>query len=85
LHYFLIIIIIIIIIIRQGTGHSQRVPIHNLTSELYKSIGQVVGLGQGISPTKGLYLHGTTQHTKTQTHIHALNGIQTHDSSVRVA
>jgi hypothetical protein len=43
-----------------------------------------VGLiGQGISPSQGLYLHRTTQHRKTRTDIHALSGIRTHDSSIR--
>jgi hypothetical protein len=32
---------------------------------------------------QGLYLHRTTQHRKTTTHIHALSGIRTHDPSVR--
>jgi hypothetical protein len=40
-------------------------------------------LGRGISPTQGLYLHRTTQHRKTRTHIHASNGIRTRDPSVR--
>jgi hypothetical protein len=44
----------------------------------YESLGQVVGLlGRGISPTQGLYLHRTTQHKKTRTHIHASSGIRT--------
>jgi hypothetical protein len=44
---------------------------------LRKSVGL---LGQGISPSQGRYLHRTTQ---TQTDIHALSGIRTHDPSVR--
>jgi len=32
---------------------------------------------------KSLYLHRTTQHTKTKTNIHTLSGIQTHDLSVQ--
>jgi hypothetical protein len=40
-------------------------------------LGRVIGLSQG------LYLHRTTQHRNTRTHIHALSGIQTHDPSVR--
>jgi len=40
-------------------------------------------LGRGISPTQGLYLHSTTQHRKTRTHIHASSGIRTPDPSVR--
>jgi len=47
---------------------------------------QLVGLlGWGISWTQGLYLHCTTQHWKTWTHIHASSGIQAHDPSVQVA
>jgi hypothetical protein len=42
-------------------------------------------LGRGISPTQGLYLHRTTQHRKTQTHIHAPSRIQTCDLNVRAA
>jgi hypothetical protein len=39
-------------------------------------------LGRVISPSQGgLYLHRTTQHRKTQTNIHALSGIRTHDPS----
>jgi hypothetical protein len=45
---------------------------------------QTVGLlGRMISPSQGLYLHRTTQHRKTETNIHALSGIRTHDPSVR--
>jgi hypothetical protein len=36
-------------------------------------------LGRVISPSQGPYLHRTTQHKKTQTNIHALSGIRTHD------
>jgi hypothetical protein len=37
-----------------------------------ESIRQLVGLlGRVIGPTQGLYLHRTTQHRETQTHIHA--------------
>jgi hypothetical protein len=46
--------------------------------------GHLVGLlGREIGPMKGLYLHGTTQHRKTRTHVHASSGIRTHDPSVR--
>jgi hypothetical protein len=46
--------------------------------------GHLVGfLGWGISPTQGVYLHRTTQHRKTRTHIHAPSGIRTRDPSVR--
>jgi hypothetical protein len=38
-------------------------------------------LGRVISPSQGLYPHRTTQHRKTQTNIHALSGIRTHDPS----
>jgi hypothetical protein len=38
-------------------------------------------LGWVISPSQGLYRHGTTQHRKTRTNIYALNGIRTHDPS----
>jgi hypothetical protein len=40
-------------------------------------------LGLGISSTQGHYLHRTTQHRKTRTHIHAPSGIGTRDPSVR--
>jgi len=40
-------------------------------------------LGGGISPSQGLYLHMTTQHIKTRTHVHASSGFRTHDPSVR--
>jgi hypothetical protein len=38
-------------------------------------------LGRGVGPSQGLYLHRTTQHTKTRISIHALSGIRTHDNS----
>jgi len=48
--------------------------------------GQLVGLlERGISPTQSLYLHRTTQHRKTRTHIHASSGSRTHDPSIRAA
>jgi hypothetical protein len=54
--------------------------------ETYEFIGQLVGLlGRGIGPMQGLYLHRTTQHRKTWTHIHASSRIRTHDPSVRAA
>jgi hypothetical protein len=40
-------------------------------------------LGWGISPTQGLYLHRTTQHRNTQTHIHAPSRIRTCDLNVQ--
>jgi hypothetical protein len=50
------------------------------------SIRHLVGLlGGGISPAQGLYLHRTTQHRETQTHIHALSRIRTCDPNVRAA
>jgi hypothetical protein len=46
--------------------------------------GHSVGLlGRGISPTQGLFLHRTTQHRKTRTHIHAPSRIRTRDPNVR--
>jgi hypothetical protein len=39
-------------------------------------------LGREIGPSQALYLHRTTQHTKTRTYIHASSGIRTHDPSV---
>jgi hypothetical protein len=67
----MIIIIIIIIIILQGLGQ-RPVSVQSLTSELMNLFRHMVGLlGRGISPTQGLYLHRTTQHRKTRTHIHA--------------
>jgi hypothetical protein len=48
--------------------------------------GHLVGLlGRGMSPTQGLYVHRTTQHRKTRTHIHAPSGIRNRDPSVRAA
>jgi hypothetical protein len=45
---------------------------------------QLVGhLGRVISPTQGLYLHRTTQHRETQTHIHAPSRIRTWDLIIR--
>jgi len=40
-------------------------------------------LGRGLSPTQDLYLHRTTQHRKTRTHIHAPSGIRIREPSVR--
>jgi hypothetical protein len=40
-------------------------------------------LGQGISPTWGLYLHRTAQHRKTRTNIHASNDVRTHNPNFR--
>jgi hypothetical protein len=40
-------------------------------------------LGRGISPSQGSYLYtGQHKHRITQTDIHAVSGIRTHDSSV---
>jgi len=36
-------------------------------------------------PVGNLYLHGTAQHRKKCTYIHASSGIQTHGSSARLA
>jgi hypothetical protein len=48
------------------------------------SIRQLVGLlGRVIGPTQGLYLHRTTQHRETQTHIHAPSRIWTCDPNIR--
>jgi hypothetical protein len=56
----------------SSIGLSQPVPIQNLTSQLMKLFGYLVGLlGWGISLTQGLYVHRTTQHRKMQTRIHA--------------
>jgi hypothetical protein len=44
---------------------------------------QLVGLlGRVIGPTQGLYLHRTTQHRETQTHIHAPSRIRTCDLNI---
>jgi hypothetical protein len=63
------------------------VPRHpRLLFQCLGSIRHLVGLlGGGISPAQGLYLHRTTQHRKTQTHIHAPNRIRTCDPNVRAA
>jgi hypothetical protein len=79
-----VIIIIIIIIIFQVIGHLWPVRFRILKSELYESIWTLVGLlGRVISQMQGLYLHRTTQHRKTRTHIHAPSGIRTREPSVR--
>jgi len=54
------------------------VPRHpRLLFQFLGSIRHLVGLlGRGISPAQGLYLHRTTQHRKTQTHIHAPSRIR---------
>jgi hypothetical protein len=39
----------------------------------------------GSVQRQGLYLHGTTRHKETQTHIHALSRIRTCDPNVRAA
>jgi hypothetical protein len=52
----------------------------------YESMRQLVGLlGRVIGPTQGLYLHRTTQHRETQTHIHAPSRIRTCDLNIRAA
>jgi hypothetical protein len=56
---------------------------------VFWSYTQAVGLlGQGISPSQGLYLH-TEQHKHRinahNTIIHALSGTRTHDPSVRTS
>jgi hypothetical protein len=40
-------------------------------------------LGGGSVQRQGLYLHRTTQHRETQTHIHAPSRIRTCDPNVR--
>jgi hypothetical protein len=48
-----------------------------------KLFRHLVGLpGRVIIPSQGPYLHRTAQHKKTQTNMHALSGIRTHDPSV---
>jgi len=56
-----------------------------LTSETYESVfGHLVGLlGRGISPSQGHFLHRTSQHRKTRTHVHASSGIRTNDPNFR--
>jgi len=63
------------------------VPRHpRLLFQFLGSIRHLVGLlGRGISPAQGLYLHGTTQHRKTQANIHAPSRIRTYDPNVRAA
>jgi hypothetical protein len=41
-------------------------------------------LNERSVPSKGLYLHMTTQHRKTWTNIHALTGIRIHDLCLEV-
>jgi hypothetical protein len=51
-----------------------------LVSRQFLNLRQPVGLlGRGISPSQGLYLHTNTE--KSQTNIHAMSGIRTHDPS----
>jgi hypothetical protein len=48
---------------------SWPVPVQNLFSETYESIGQLVGLlGRGIGPTQGLYLHTGQHNTEKRRH-----------------
>lgn len=48
--------------------------------------GQLVRLlGREVSPSPGLYLYRTTQHRKTRTNLHDLNGIRNHDPSIQAA
>jgi hypothetical protein len=54
--------------------------------KLMNPFGHLVGLLEWeIGPTQGLYLHRTTQHRKTRTHIHASSGIRKQDPSDRAA
>jgi hypothetical protein len=66
---------------------ASTVPRHpRLLSQFLGSIRHFVGLlGGGISPAQGLYLHRTTQHRKTQSHIHAPSRIRSCDPNVRAA
>jgi hypothetical protein len=66
---------------------ASTVPRHpRLLFRFLGSIRHLVGLlGGGSVQRQGLYLHRTTQHRKTQTHIHAPSRIQTCDPSVRAA
>jgi hypothetical protein len=48
------------------------VPVQNLISESYESLGQLVGLlGRGIGPTQGLYLHTGRHNTQKKKRRHA--------------
>jgi hypothetical protein len=77
-------LLIKIIIIFQGLGLLACSGSEFIFLKLMNLFGQLAGLlGRGISPTQGLYLHRTTQHRKTRTHIHASGWIRTHDPSVR--
>jgi hypothetical protein len=63
--------------------HSGPRPFIQLRNHLLKSVGL---LGRVISPLQGLYLN-TGQHKQNKRihtpNIHALSGIQTHDTNVR--
>jgi len=73
-----------IFIVNFKAGHHGQFQFRILTSELYESIGHLVGLfGGGLSPMQGLYLHGTTRHRNTQTRINVPSGIRTRDRIVR--
>jgi hypothetical protein len=53
-----------------------------LTYRFLDLFRHMVGLlGRVISPSRGLYLHRTTQHRKTRTNIHVLSEIRIHDPS----
>jgi hypothetical protein len=55
-----------------------------LLSDYFESAQRLVGHhGRRISPTQGLYLQRRVRHRKMTTNIHALNGIRTHDLSVK--
>jgi hypothetical protein len=58
-----------------------RPPLLEVSKRYFLTLGRTTCTGFGTS--HGLCLHRTTQHRKTMTNIHALSGIQTHDSSVQ--
>jgi hypothetical protein len=50
-----------------------------ITSEIMNNRHSVGLLGRVISSSQGFYLHRTTQHRQTRTHIHVISGIRTRD------
>jgi hypothetical protein len=86
--FFLLLLLLLFIPLSLRTEHrASTVPRHpRLLFQFLRSIRHLIGLpGGGISPEQGTYLHRTTQHRKTQTHIHAPRRIRNCDPTVRAA
>jgi hypothetical protein len=85
-YYYLFIYLFIPLSLRTEHRDSTVPRPPRLLFQFLGSIRHLVGLlSGGISPVQGLYLHRTTQHRNTQTHIHAPRRIRTCDPNVRAA